>query len=57
LVTQSFLRRSRLLLGSLLVGCVLLLNALAASPKLHVWFHVDAGQPGHQCAVTLFAHG
>jgi hypothetical protein len=53
----TFARWSRLSLGSLLVGCVLLLNALAASPTLHEWVHTDAGQTEHQCAVTLFAHG
>ena len=41
----------------LLVAFVLLLNALAASPTLHEFFHADASNPEHQCAVTLFAHG
>jgi hypothetical protein len=41
----------------LLIGLVLLLNAMASSPALHEWFHADAGQAEHQCAVTLFAHG
>ena len=41
----------------MLTGLVLLLNAMAASPSLHEWFHSDAGESGHQCAVTLFAHG
>lgn len=36
---------------------VLLLNAMAASPSLHEWFHHDADSPEHQCAVTMFAHG
>ena len=40
-----------------MTGIVLLLNAMAASPSLHEWFHADAGESGHQCAVTLFAHG
>ena len=26
-------------------------------PGLHLLFHSDASEPGHQCAVTLFAHG
>ena len=47
----------RLSLGGLLAGLVLLLNALSASPDLHEWFHADAGDAGHECAVTLFAHG
>jgi hypothetical protein len=38
-------------------GLVLLLNALAASPSLHEYFHTDASHAGHQCAVTLFGHG
>ncbi len=36
---------------------VLVLAVLAASPALHQWLHADAGQEGHQCAITLFAHG
>ncbi len=47
----------RPVLGGLLVAVVLLLNALASSPELHDLFHADAGHAGHQCAVTLFAHG
>ena len=31
--------------------------AMAASETLHKFFHEDADQPGHDCAVTLFAHG
>ena len=30
---------------------------MAVSPALHELFHADASQAGHQCAVTLFAHG
>jgi hypothetical protein len=45
------------LTGGLLAAFVLLLNALAASPQLHEFFHADAGKVDHQCAVTLFAHG
>jgi hypothetical protein len=41
----------------LLIALVLLLNAMAAVPALHEWVHRDADQAGHQCAVTLFAHG
>jgi len=48
---------TKLSFGSLLVVLVLLLNTLAASPKLHELFHPDAGQAKHQCADTLFAHG
>jgi hypothetical protein len=55
--------RSRLnLLGKpvlavLLVGLVLLLNTMAALPAVHELIHQDADEHGHQCAVTLFAHG
>jgi hypothetical protein len=54
---KSLARGSKLSFGSLLIALVLLLNALAASPKLHELLHPDAGQAQHQCAVTLFAHG
>ena len=40
-----------------LTGQVLLLLAMAASPALHERIHHDADQPGHECAVTMFAHG
>ena len=54
---RHFLARGRAILAVVLAGVVLLLNAMAASPALHEWFHSDASQPEHQCAVTLFAHG
>lgn len=54
---RHFNRRSQGAIACLLAGIVLLLNALTASPALHEWFHPDAGQPEHQCAVTMFAHG
>ncbi len=44
-------------LAVLLVGAVLLLNALAASPALHKLIHKDADKADHECAITLFAHG
>jgi hypothetical protein len=44
-------------LSALLVAMVLLLDVLAASPQLHERFHQDRNATGHQCAVTLFAHG
>jgi hypothetical protein len=49
--------RGRISLGILLAFLILLLNFLAAAPSLHELIHADAGQAGHQCAVTLFAHG
>jgi len=45
------------LLATLLIGLVLLLDAMAASPALHELIHKDADRPGHECAVTMFAHG
>ena len=36
---------------------VLLLDAMAASPALHKLIHKDANKTGHECAVTMFAHG
>jgi hypothetical protein len=44
-------------LGVLLIGLVLLLNAMAAAPALHELIHKDADNASHSCAVTLFAHG
>ena len=44
-------------MGILSILIVLLLNLLAASPSLHERLHADAGQSGHQCAVSDFAHG
>jgi hypothetical protein len=44
-------------LAVLLIGLVLLLNAMATTPALHALVHNDAAQAGHQCAVTLFAQG
>ena len=45
------------MLAALLVGLVLLLNAMAVVPALHELIHKDADEASHQCAVTLFAHG
>lgn len=55
--TRHFTRRSQAIIASLLVGLVLLLDAMSASPSLHELLHHDADKPGHQCAVTAFAHG
>jgi hypothetical protein len=44
-------------LAALLVGVVLLLDAMAACPALHEMIHHDAGKEDHECAVTMFAHG
>ncbi|MGA2854335.1 MAG: hypothetical protein ABSE90_09440 [Verrucomicrobiota bacterium] len=44
-------------LAASLVGMILLLNAMAASPALHELIHKDANKANHDCAVTMFAHG
>jgi len=44
-------------MAAMLVLVVLALNLLAASPALHERLHSDAREAGHQCAITLFAHG
>lgn len=44
-------------IAGLLVVLILFLNAMAACPALHELIHKDADQPGHECAVTIFAHG
>jgi hypothetical protein len=44
-------------LAVLLIGLVLLLNAMAAAPALHELIHKDANNASHSCAATLFAHG
>ena len=35
----------------------MLLDALAACSALHELIHKDASKTGHECAVTMFAHG
>jgi hypothetical protein len=54
---KHFKRPSQAVLALLLAGLVLLLDAMAACPELHELIHHDADQPGHECAVTMFAHG
>ncbi len=44
-------------LAALLVGIVLLLDAMAACPALHEMIHHDADEADHHCAVTTLAHG
>ena len=39
------------------MGLVLSMAALASSETLHKLIHHDADEAGHECAVTLFAHG
>ena len=56
-VKRQMFRISKPALAALLAGIVLLLDAMAACHDLHEWVHKDADQPGHECAVTMFAHG
>jgi hypothetical protein len=44
-------------LAALLVGIILLLDAMAACPALHEMIHHDAGKEDHDCAVTMLAQG
>jgi hypothetical protein len=44
-------------LASLLVLSILLLSAIGASPTLHKLIHNDAGDPDHNCAISLFTKG
>jgi hypothetical protein len=50
-------RHGKPVIAALLIGLVLLLNAMAAAPALHVLIHKDANNATHFCAATLFAHG
>jgi hypothetical protein len=52
-----FSQFSKPLVACLLVGLVLFVAALASSESLHKLIHSDAGEAGHECAATLFAHG
>lgn len=54
---SSLMKHGRMPLSILLVFLVLLLNLLSALPSLHELIHADASKTGHQCAVTVFAHG
>jgi hypothetical protein len=54
---RHFSRIGKPALAALLVGVVLLLDAMAACPALHKMIHKDAGKEDHDCAVTMFAHG
>jgi hypothetical protein len=50
-------RHGKPVIAVLLIGLVLLLNAMSAAPALHVLIHQDADNATHSCVVTLFAHG
>ena len=53
---RHFKQHGQAVLASLLVGLVLLLDAMAAAPNLHGLIHPDQDAPGHECGVTIFAH-
>ena len=54
---EHFCRFSKSFVAVLLIGLVLFMAALASSEALHKLVHHDANEAGHECAVTLFAHG
>jgi hypothetical protein len=54
---SNLIHRGKPVLAALLIGLVLLLDAMAAAPALHELIHKDANEAGHECVVTLFAHG
>jgi hypothetical protein len=54
---SHFVQVGKPALAALLVGIVLLLDAMAACPALHEMIHHDAGNADHDCAVTLLALG
>ena len=54
---HPFKSRGPQVVAALLVAMVLLLDAMAACPALHELIHKDADCAGHECAVTMFAHG
>jgi hypothetical protein len=39
------------------ISLILLVGTMAVWPDLHEFFHSDAHESGHECAVTVFAHG
>ena len=54
---EHFCQFSKSFVAILLMGLVLSMAALASSETLHKLIHHDADEAGHECAVTLFAHG
>ena len=56
-IRHLFRKSGKPALSGLLIALVLLLNALAACEPLHKLIHHDADEAGHECVVTLFAHG
>jgi hypothetical protein len=56
-VGKHFVQTGKSALAALLVGIILLLDAMAACPALHEMIHHDAGKEDHDCAVTMLAAG
>ena len=56
-VRRHFNQFGRAAIAGLLIALILFLNALAACPALHQLIHHNANRAGHECAVTMFAHG
>ncbi|HUA36803.1 MAG TPA: hypothetical protein VMA35_00220 [Candidatus Sulfopaludibacter sp.] len=56
-IRHQFVQLGQPALAALLIGIVLLLDAMAACPALHEMIHHDAGKEDHDCAVTMFAQG
>lgn len=54
---MKFFRKTKRTASALALGLFLVLYVLTAVPALHVLIHPDAGDPRHECAVTLFSHG
>jgi len=51
------MRHGKAALAALLSGTILFLDSMAVCLALHELIHHDADKPGHECAVTIFAHG
>lgn len=56
-IRRQSVRFGKPALAGLLVGIILLIDAMAACPALHEMLHKDADSPNHHCAVTMLAHG
>jgi hypothetical protein len=54
---DQFGSRTRSAVTACLTALLLLQMAMAAWEPLHKFFHKDADEPGHECSVTMLAHG
>ena len=52
-----FYRMGKSAIAGFLVMAVFLLHVLAVSPALHHWFHQEASNDNHVCAVSLVSGG